>query len=170
MKAIVGMVVMGVAAVAVGAGPDVSKLPPASGKKGVTFAKDILPMFQQASCLKCHGDQRPKGELTLKTLDGVLKGGKDGQVVIPGKSAESPLVIAVAQLDEETAMPPKRKGRGGPGGRGGPDGNGGGQPGRGPGGPGVRGGPRGPGGGPPARPLTPQQVGLIRAWIDQGAR
>jgi hypothetical protein len=170
MKAIVGMVVMGVAAVAVGAGPDVSKLPPASGKKGVTFAKDILPMFQQASCLKCHGDQRPKGELTLKTLDGVLKGGKDGQVVIPGKSAESALVIAVAQLDEETAMPPKRKGRGGPGGRGGPDGNGGGQPGRGPGGPGVRGGPRGPGGGPPARPLTPQQVGLIRAWIDQGAR
>jgi len=92
-------------------------------------------------------------------------------VVIPGKSAESPLVIAVAQLDPETAMPPKRKGPGGPGGRGGPGGNGGGQQGRGgPGGPGGRGGPGGPGGGPPAKPLTPQQVGLIRAWIDQGAK
>lgn len=171
MKAIVGMVVAGVAAVAMGAGPDISKLPPASEKKNVTFAKDILPIFQQASCVRCHGDQRPKGELTLKTLDGVLKGGKDGQVVIPGKSAESPLVIAVAQLDPETAMPPKRKGPGGPGGRGGQGGNGGGQQGRGgPGGPGGRGGPGGPGGGPPAKPLTPQQVGLIRAWIDQGAK
>jgi hypothetical protein len=146
----------------------VSKLPPASEKKGLTFAKDIQPLFQ-ASCIKCHGDQRPKGELTLKTLDGVLKGGKDGQVVIPGKSAESPLVIAVAQLDPETAMPPKRKGPGGPGGPGGRGGQGG-QQGRGPGGPGGRGGPGGPGGGPPAKPLTPQQVGLIRAWIDQGAK
>jgi hypothetical protein len=166
MKTIVGMVLVGVASVALGAEPDVSKLPPVSKKTGVTFAKDIRPMLQ-ASCVKCHGDQRPKGELTLKTLEGVLKGGKDGQVVVPGKSQESLLVIAAAQIDDETAMPPKRKGRGG-----GP----GGQPGRGgAGGPGGRGGPGGPGGrggpgGPPAKPLTPEQVGLIRAWIDQGAK
>jgi len=31
--------------------------------------------------------------------------------------------------------------------------------------------PGGPGGfGPPPKPLTPEQVGLIRAWVDQGAK
>jgi hypothetical protein len=70
---------------------------------------------------------------------------------------------------------------GGPGGMGGPGGPGG--PGRpgiagappvggpqgGPGGPGGSGGPGG-GFGPPPKPLTPEQVGLIRAWIQQGAK
>lgn len=69
-----------------------------------------------------------------------------------------------------TALPrPNFGGRGGPGGPGGggPGGGGpgGGQRGGGPGGPGGFGGP----GGAPAKPLTPVQVGLVRAWIDQGA-
>ena len=47
-------------------------------------------------------------------------------MVKPGNSKESPLVLAVARLDEEKAMPPKpREGRGGPGGPGGPGGRGG---------------------------------------------
>jgi hypothetical protein len=29
---------------------------------------------------------------------------------------------------------------------------------------------RGRGFGPPAKPLTAEQVGLVRAWIDQGAK
>jgi hypothetical protein len=53
---------------------------------------------------------------------------------------------------------------GGPGGPGGPGG------GRGPGGPGGPGAPGGGGFGPPPKPLTAEQVGLIRAWIDQGAK
>jgi len=54
---------------------------------------------------------------------------------------------------------PNRNGPGGPAPQNGP---------RGPGGPGGPGGPRGFG--PPATPLTPEQVGLVRAWIDQGAK
>jgi hypothetical protein len=58
---------------------------------------------------------------------------------------------------------------GGPGGPGGQPGNrppgAGGAPGQ--GGPGGPGGGRG---GPPAKPLTPEQVGILRAWIDQGAK
>jgi hypothetical protein len=112
--------------------PDLSKLPPASDKKDLTYAKDIRPLFE-ASCFRCHGEERPRGNLRLDSLEAVLKGGEDGKVVLPGKSKESLLVIAAAQIDDETAMPPKRGG----GGRGGPGG-----PGRGggPGGPGGRGG------------------------------
>jgi hypothetical protein len=85
---------------------------------------------------------------------------------VAGKGKESRLLIAVAQLDEEIAMPPKR----GPGGKGGPPR---GQFG-GPGGadrPAVPGGMQGPRNqGPPPAPLTAEQVGLIRGWIDQGAK
>jgi hypothetical protein len=65
-------------------------------------------------------------------------------------------------------------GQGGPRGPGGPGGFGGpGPEGRGPGGP--DGGPRPDGPppgefGPPPKPLTAEQVSLVRAWIDQGAK
>jgi hypothetical protein len=148
---------------------DLSKLPPAATKKGLTFSQDIQPLLE-ASCTRCHGQDRPKAGLQLTSLDTLLKGGKDGKVVVPGDSKKSLLVIAAAQIDENTAMPPKRgPGRGGPGGPGGgrPPGGpqGGGGPGGGPGGPG------GPGGfGPPPKPLTVEQVGLLRAWVDQGSK
>jgi hypothetical protein len=152
---------------------DLGKLPPAVEKKDLTYAKDIKPMLE-ASCLRCHGQQRPKGNLRLDNLEGVLQGGKDGKVVVPGDSKHSPLVIAAAQIDDKTAMPPKR-GPGGPGGGPRPPGgqapgdNNGGAP-R-PPGQGGPGGPGGPGGfGPPSKPLSAEQVGLLRAWIDQGAK
>ena len=81
-------------------------------------------------------------------------------------------MIAVAQLDPKTAMPPKRGGGpGGPGGKGAPGGPGGkGAPdGKGPDGKSF-GGKGGPGGGPQSKPLTTEQVALVRAWIDQGAK
>jgi hypothetical protein len=161
---------------------DTSKLPPAANKKDLTYAKDIRPLFE-ASCFRCHGEQRPRGGLRLDSLEAVLKGGDDGKVVIAGDSKRSVLVAAAAQVDDEIAMPPKR-GPGGSGGPGGPGGRqGGGDPPQGgtnapgggrPGGPGGFGGGR-PGGpqagfGPPAKPLAAEQVGLIRAWIDQGAK
>lgn len=169
---------------------DLSKLPPAAARQGVTFTKDIQPLLE-ASCVRCHGGERPKAGLRLDSLEGALKGSKDGKVIVPGNSKESPIVLAVSQLDEDKAMPPKfRPRRGGPGGPGGPGGGGPGGFGGGPGGPGAGpggpghdgppgpGGPGGPGGpqggmrgfGPPPKPLTPEQVGLVRAWIDQGAK
>ena len=106
-----------------------------------------------------------------------MKGTKDGAVLKAGDSAGSMLVKAISQLDPQSAMPPKP--RGGPrpqgtnapamppqGGPGGPEA--GGPPPGGPGGGGPGGGPRSFG--PPAKPLTAEQVGLVRAWIDQGAK
>ncbi len=165
---------------------DLGKLPPAAEQKGVTYAKDIRPLLE-TSCFRCHGEERQKGELRLDSLEAVLKGGEDGKVVVPGESKKSLLTAAVAQVNDEIAMPPKRR-RGGPGGFAGPGGPGGppggpgwqpnfqpGDPNEGnppPGGPnppagqgapGVRGsgGPAGPGDGnlPPGGPGGPAQPG-----------
>jgi mono/diheme cytochrome c family protein len=153
------------------AAPDLSKLPPAAKKEGVTYAKDIRPIFE-TSCFRCHGEQRPKAGLKLTTLGDVLKGSREGKVVSPGNGSESKLVLAVARVDEHSAMPPSpRARRGGPGGppSGGQSGDnksaaqkeGGTAPSSNP--------PR-ESMGPPAKPLTTEQVALVRAWVDQGAK
>lgn len=142
---------------------DLTKLPAASARKDITYAKDIKPLFEE-SCFRCHGEKQKKGGIRLDSLQAVLKGGKEGTIVEVGNAMKSALLISVSQLDPETAMPPKPKARKGPGGPGGTNAPAGGQ-GKPPGGPG------GPGGNqPPAKPLTPEQVGLVRAWIDQGAK
>lgn len=179
--------------IATAAPVDWSKLPPAATTEGVTFDKDILPLLK-ASCVQCHGANRPKAGLRLDTLEGVMKGTKQGAILKSGDSASSLLVKAVSQLDPETAMPPKPRARRGPGGPGGPQGNNapsmqppaGGGPGSPEGGEPPHMGGEGdhPQGGPqgtntaagprrnftPPKPLTAEQVGLVRAWIDQGAK
>ena len=113
----------------------------------------------QGACFRCHGEERQKGGLRLDSLDTTLKGGKAGKMVVPGDSQKSLLVAATAQIDDKIAMPPKH----GPGGNhpsGGP--GDGGPP------PDGQGGPRGFG--PPSKALTAAEVGLLRAWIDQGAK
>jgi hypothetical protein len=188
---------------------DAGKLPPAAKTAGLTYDKDIKPMLE-ASCFRCHGEERQRGELRLDSREALLKGGENGKIVEPGNSKKSIMLFAAAQVNDDVAMPPKRRPGGrGPGGRGDfqpppevikkydKDGDGklndaerqammadfraqrgGGGPGgpqgqgRGPGGPGgPGGGPGGRGGfGPPPKPLTPEQVGILRAWIDQGAK
>lgn len=170
---------------------DWSKLPPAATQTNVTFADDIQPILN-TSCVHCHGAEREKADLRLDTLEGVMKGGEYGPVLKVGDSANSVIVKAVSQLDPEMAMPPKPHGRRGPGGPNGPGGGFDRPPGSntpdmpppsdgGPGGFGDTGGPNGSGGsgpngqpphmfGSPPKSLTAEQVGLIRAWIDQGAK
>src|SRR6185503_15046093 len=103
----VGLGVLAVALAASAKDVDVSKLPPASTKKGVTYASDIKAIFDK-SCVKCHGAEKPKAKLRLDSLEGALKGGENGKVIEPGKSAESILVHNIAWLGEEDYwMPPK---------------------------------------------------------------
>ncbi|HXS67862.1 MAG TPA: c-type cytochrome domain-containing protein [Candidatus Polarisedimenticolia bacterium] len=140
------------AATAMAALPDPSKLPPASTRQGLTFAKDIHPIFDE-TCVHCHGEQRPRGGLRLDTLDGVMKGSKDHVVVVSGHSDQSRLVFAVSEINGKISMPPKPRAH---------------RPNA------VAGtnAPAAPAVAPahPWKPLTPEQVGVIRAWIDQGAR
>lgn len=132
--------------------PDPAKLPPASTQSGLTFEKDIHPIFD-TTCVRCHGEERPRGGLRLDTLEGVLKGSKDHKVVVAGHSEQSGLVFSVSEIDGKIAMPPKPRAPKTMNPNGGTN-------------------APAPAGPPPHpwKPLTPEQVGLIRAWIDQGAK
>ena len=106
--------------------PEQLKLLPASAGQQVSFSKDIKPIFE-ASCIKCHGRGRTKGDLSIESRETLIKGGESGPAIIPGKSEESHLIELVAGLDPDSVMPQKGK------------------------------------------RLTLEQIGLLRAWIDQGA-
>lgn len=128
----VGLMILAVAARADLELGDAAKLPPAAAKTGVTYDKDIKPLFE-ASCVKCHGGEKPKGKYNMETLAGILKPGSDGAAVVPGNSAKSALVHQAADLVADMEMPPTDKRDKYPA-------------------------------------LTKEQIGLVRAWIDQGAK
>jgi mono/diheme cytochrome c family protein len=70
--------------------PAAASAPAAAG--GVSYSKDVMPIFQQ-SCIKCHGgSEGTKGDLSLNTYDDMMKGGQDGPVIVPGDAAGSLLV------------------------------------------------------------------------------
>lgn len=68
--------------------PLASSLSAADAPTAPTFEGDILPMLN-AHCLQCHGGVHQKNGLDLRTLTALLKGGKGGAVVVPGKPDES---------------------------------------------------------------------------------
>lgn len=83
-----------------------AELPVPSGRK-VDFAKDIAPIFE-AKCAKCHGPEKQKSGYRLDVKSIALTGGEaSAPNIVPGKSAESPLVKYVAGLEEDMKMPPK---------------------------------------------------------------
>ena len=106
-----------------------AELPPPAPRT-VDFARDVLPILTER-CIACHGPDKQKSGYRLDTRDAALKGGDSGDAaIIPGKSADSPLIHFVAGLDADKLMPPKKSEK-----------------------------PR----------LTAEEIGTLRAWIDQGA-
>jgi len=63
----------------------------ATGKETTSFARDVAPVLAK-SCTGCHGANRPRENFSLLTFEGLLKGGDGGQVIVPGKPAESLIV------------------------------------------------------------------------------
>ena len=107
--------------------PDQVEKLPAAAAHPVNFSKEVRPILE-ASCIKCHGRGRAKGEFQIDTRETLLKGGESGAAVVPGKSAESYLIELVMGFDPDNAMPKK------------------------------------------GSKLTRDQIGVLRAWIDQGAK
>jgi hypothetical protein len=85
-----------------------SKLPPPAAVQ-IDFARDIKPILEN-SCFRCHGPEKPRSHFRLDNRDSALKGGETEVDILPGKSAESPLIQYVAGLDPDVQMPPPGKG------------------------------------------------------------
>src|SRR6516162_9148301 len=96
-------------------------------KDPVLYGKDIEPIFVN-KCQLCHSGAVKESNFDLGSYETLMKGGKKGPAIVPGKSAESPLV-QFAGKTKKPFMPPKTE-----------------------------------------VPLAPEELALIKLWIDQGAK
>lgn len=73
------------------------------------FTRDVLPVLER-TCVSCHNPDKLKGELLLTTFDGVMQGGENGVVVVPGEPDRSELLArCLLPLDDDDHMPPDGK-------------------------------------------------------------
>jgi WD40 repeat protein len=70
------------------------------------YSKDVRP-FLARYCLECHSASIAKGDLDLETFEGLVKGGKGGPVLVPGKPDESRFVL-LPEGKSKPPMPPKK--------------------------------------------------------------
>lgn len=68
------------------------------------FSKDIAPVLK-AKCLSCHGGEKRKGGLDMRTLESIVAGGDNGAAVVPGNKEKSMLWTQIRDGD----MPPEGK-------------------------------------------------------------
>jgi len=69
------------------------------------FESQVRPLLAD-NCFSCHGEKKQKGGLRLDSAAALLKGGKHGVVLTPGKPEESKIITAVSYKDEDLQMPP----------------------------------------------------------------
>ncbi|MFQ3592301.1 MAG: c-type cytochrome domain-containing protein [Gemmataceae bacterium] len=93
----------------------------------VTYEKDIEPILIN-KCAFCHSGAIKEGKFDLTSYDTMMRGGKRGPAIIPGKSAES-FLFKISKKEVRPYMPPRSE-----------------------------------------TPLSPQELALIKLWIDQGAK
>lgn len=102
-------------------------------KEPISYEKHVEPIFYKR-CTVCHSGNVKEGKLDISTYESLVKGGKSGEAVKPGKADDSILYKAMAR----TSVPPAR-----------------------------------PKAMPPPRddvPVTPEELALVKLWIDGGAK
>ncbi|GAC1470143.1 MAG: hypothetical protein NVSMB9_14940 [Isosphaeraceae bacterium] len=99
-------------------------------KEPVSYAKDVVEVLS-AKCVSCHSDVLAENQLNMEEVAGMLKGGKGGPAIVPGKADES-LLFKMASHRVRPVMPPEKK--------------------------------------KDAKALSPDELGLLKLWIDAGAR
>ena len=68
--------------------------PVAATSDGVSFQHDILPVFEN-SCIRCHGGSRTEKGLDLRTYESLMRGSRNGAMLIPGDAENSEMAIQV---------------------------------------------------------------------------
>jgi WD40 repeat protein len=113
---------------AAAAEPAPIKVVPLDRQDPVSYEKEIEPILA-AKCAGCHSGKARRGKYDLGTYPALMKGGKTGTAVVPGKAADS-LLVQLAGRTKDPVMPPGKKNV----------------------------------------PLTPEELAVIKLWIDQGAK
>jgi WD40 repeat protein len=93
----------------------------------VSYDKEVEPILYK-KCIACHSGPVKEAKLDLGSYEGLIKGGKRGASIIPGKGDTSRLYKSCGRT-QKPLMPPKDE-----------------------------------------VPLTPEELALIKLWIDQGAK
>jgi cytochrome c len=75
------------------------------------YQQKVKPIFD-ANCARCHGGMNHRGGLNIDTMAGMLKGGHDGAVLVPGHPEQSLLIKLIRHegpADDPMPMPPPPK-------------------------------------------------------------
>ena len=79
------------------------------GEASVEYLKDIKPLFS-ARCTSCHGALKQNAKLRLDTVEFMLRGGKSGPALEPGKPESSLFFKRVTEANPDERMPPPHEG------------------------------------------------------------
>jgi len=71
---------------------------------------DLIQPILERRCATCHGAEKHKADLSVESYETLLRGSKDGPVLIPGKAVDSPMIYRLLlPPDDEDHMPPQGK-------------------------------------------------------------
>jgi cytochrome c len=75
------------------------------------YTQRVRPIFL-ANCYRCHGGFNHRGGLKMTTRAGLLRGGHDGAIIVPGNPGQSLLIQLIRHqgpVNDPRPMPPKSK-------------------------------------------------------------
>ncbi len=94
----------------------------------ISYEKEVEPIFAK-KCTVCHAGRDPEGKFDISSYEGLVKGGKRGSAIVPGKGNDSLIIKLMSRTDHKPFMPPKGE-----------------------------------------DPIVPEEMAVVKLWIDQGAK
>src|SRR5438132_4926932 len=78
---------------------------PVAAQNAQLTERDVLPVVEK--CARCHGATLQMSDLDLRSVAGMIKGGKSGPAIIPGHADDSLLIKRVTgEIKPQMPMPP----------------------------------------------------------------
>src|SRR4051812_4417945 len=85
--------------------PEPIKVVQLDRKDPVLYEKEVEPIFYK-KCVTCHSGSVKEGRFDISSYEGLVKGGKRGTAIVPGKKDMS-LVYKLSGRTTKPFMPPK---------------------------------------------------------------
>lgn len=88
---------------------DLIELDPENYRNAVFYTEVIQPILNQ-KCVSCHNDKKTKGGLKMNSYNAIMKGGKNGLVVMINNSIDSKIHKRMnLPIEDSYHMPPKSR-------------------------------------------------------------